>query len=79
MLPTKTHPACTIHENKMLLSLWLDNKKKMVAYTKISRQVVRLRDKAGNAEEEGEEFVFLCKRQGKGDIGRQETGDTQSV
>ena len=34
MLATKTHPACTVHKDRMWLPLWLD--KKTVTHTKIS-------------------------------------------
>ena len=42
MLATKTHPACTIHEDGMWLPQWLDWN--MVTYAKISPKMVNLRD-----------------------------------
>ena len=53
MLATKTHPACTIHEDEMRLTLWLDQKT-------ITDANIKPSDTAGNTEEEEEEI--LCKK-----------------
>ena len=45
MLATKTHPACTTHEDGMWLLQWLDEK--TVTYAKISPRVVNPRAIAG--------------------------------
>ena len=54
MPATKTHPACTVHEDGIRLSEWLDLKK--VTYPKISPKMVNHRDMVGNAAAEEEEF-----------------------
>ena len=53
MLATKTHPACTIHEDGMWLSSMVEKKKK-VTNINISPKMVNPIDIAGNAEEEEE-------------------------
>ena len=68
MSATKTHPACTIHEDGMRLHQSLDKKtknktkqqqheQKEVTQGQISPKMVNPRDIAGNAEEEEEEEV----------------------
>ena len=48
MLAAKTHPACTIHEDGMWLSQWLDVKK-TVTYSNISSKMENPRDIAGKS------------------------------
>ena len=52
MLATKTDPVCTIHEDTMWLSLCSMLDEKMVKYAKILTKMVKLRDIAGDAEQE---------------------------
>ena len=51
MSVTKTHPACTIHEDGMCTSIVGF---KTIKNAKISRKMVNPRDIAGNIEEEEE-------------------------
>ena len=50
----KNTPACTIHEDRMILKLplWLEYESKTVTFPKISPLMVNPRDIAGNTEEE---------------------------